>query len=301
MFMASVLIAGCGDLGSKVAELLLAAGHQVTGLRRSNSAATPKGMNNMQGDVTRAESLKSIAALKPEIVVYCVAASEQSDDNYRAAYVEGLRNVLVAALSGKQLKHVFFVSSTRVYGQKSDELLNEGIPAQPSDFGGQRLLQAEMLLKKLPCPATALRLTGIYGPGRNRMINLARQPNIWQAQNIWTNRIHRDDAARFIAFLIEKVQKAEAVDDCYIVTDNRPAPQWNVLLWIAQQLGVNTSKYQAPEVQGGKRMSNFRMRALGFELLHKDYQTGYGAMLNVKTAATPQAKAAVFPRVSKTD
>lgn len=297
MFMASVLIAGCGDLGSKTAELLLAAGHHVTGLRRNASTVLPAGVTQLQGDVTQAESLKSIAALKPEIVVYCVAASEQSDDNYRAVYVDGLRNVLVAALSGKQLKHVFFVSSTRVYGQKSDELLNEGIAALPSDFGGQRLLQAEMLLKKLPCPATALRLTGIYGPGRNRMITLARQPNVWQAQNIWTNRIHRDDAARFIAFLIEKVQRAEAIDDCYIVTDNRPAPQWSVLLWIARQLGVDTSKHQAPEVHGGKRMSNFRMRALGFELLHKDYQAGYGAMLNINTATPPQAKTAVFPKV----
>jgi nucleoside-diphosphate-sugar epimerase len=293
--MASVLIAGCGDLGCKLAELLVHAGHQVTGLRRS-ATPLPANVQAIRSDVTQPASLQELASIKPEILVYCVAASAQSDEHYRAVYVDGLRNVLTALLPGKSLKHVFFVSSTRVYGQDSDALLNESTPAEPADFGGQRLLQAEELLKRLRGSTTTLRLSGIYGPGRTRMIKLASQPELWQAQNPWTNRIHRDDAARFIEFLIARVAKKEAVDDCYIVTDNRPAPQWNVLLWIALRLGVNTGKYQAPAVRGGKRLSNFRMRALGFTLQYKDYEAGYGEMLNAMPA---QAKAvtAVFPKV----
>lgn len=293
--MASVLIAGCGDLGSKLAELLVTAGHQVTGLRRS-AAPLPAGVQLLRGDVTQATSLQGLTTLKPDILVYCVAANGQTDDQYRAAYVDGLRNVLMALLPSKSLRHVFFVSSTRVYGQQSDNLLNEDTPAEPNDFGGKRLMEAEMLLKRLRGPTTALRLTGIYGPGRTRMIKLASQPNLWQAQNPWTNRIHRDDAARFIEFLIARVVKKETVDDCYIVTDNRPAPQWNVLLWLANRLGVNTSQYAAPNVAGGKRLSNFRMRALGFTLQYKDYEAGYGDMLK---AMPTKAKAvtAVFPKV----
>ena len=279
--MASVLIAGCGDLGTKLAELLIRTGHHVTGLRRSVPPSNP-GIEMIQADVSQPDSLAAVKTCQPDILVYCVAASEQTDDNYRAIYVDGLRHVLMALAPGKNLKHIFFVSSTRVYGQKTDMLLNETSPAIPADFGGQRLLQAETMLQRLPLPATVLRLSGIYGPGRTRMIKLASQPQQWQAQNPWTNRIHRDDAARFIEFLISRVVNQEPVDDCYLVTDNRPAPQWSVLLWIARQLGVDVNRYRSPEVMGGKRISNFRMRALGFDLTHKDYQAGYGNMLKNK-------------------
>lgn len=273
-----VLIAGCGDLGSKLAELLVKIGMDVYGLRRGDAALT-SGVTAVRGDVTQPATLQALSAIKPQILVYCVAAGEQTDANYHAIYVDGLRNVLDQILPAQSLKHVFFVSSTRVYGQASDALLNEATPAQPADFGGKRLLEGEALLKNLPCPATTLRLSGIYGPGRTLMIRLAQQPQSWQPQNAWTNRIHRDDAARFIAFLVHRVLKNEAVEDCYIVTDNRPAPQWSVLMWLAGEMGVNLSVNAAPPVGGGKRLSNFRMRIDGFKLQYQDYRAGYASLL----------------------
>ena len=280
---AQILIVGCGDLGSILAANLAAQGHQVRGLRRT-ATAMPKGVLGLNGDVTKPETLTALPTLKPDFLVYCVAASEQSDENYRAIYVEGLRNVLQALIPSNSLKHVFFVSSTRVYGQKSDGVLNESIPAQPSDFGGKRLLEAENLLKNLPCPGTALRLSGIYAAGRTRMVEMAKDPKKWPTQNVWTNRIHRDDAASFIAFLIARILENnpdhEPIDDCYIVTDSRPTPQWKVLQWLAKRLKVDTSKLTEPEVKGGKRLSNFRMRALEFKLQYEDYRAGYETLLH---------------------
>ena len=276
--MPHVLIAGCGDLGSKLAELLVTYGAEVTGLRRS-AKPLPAGVRSFQGDVTQAESLQGLAEVKPDFLVYCVAAGEQSDENYHAIYVEGLYNVLLALAPAQSLKHVFFVSSTRVYGQKVETILNEAITAIPADFGGERLLEAEYLLAKLPCPSTVLRLSGIYGAGRTMMLKLASQPEKWQRLNPWTNRIHRDDAARFIAFLVDLVIKQEPVDPCYIVTDSRPAPQWVVLLWLAKQLKMDTNGLTAPAPAGGKRLSNFRMRLTGFELKYEDYRAGYATLL----------------------
>jgi nucleoside-diphosphate-sugar epimerase len=271
---AHILIAGCGNLGSALATLLLCHGHRVSSLRRSNSIL-PSGVQPLCGDVTQTESLRNLTAIKPDILVYCVSANAQTDDNYRAIYVDGLRNVLAELNKTSSLRHVFFVSSTRVYGQLTDEFLNEICPANPADFGGKRLLEAENLLNNLPYSGTVLRLSGIYGPGRNRMIKLASQPQAWPKQNSWTNHIHRDDAAAFIAFLVQRVLNDNPVDDCYIVTDGYPAPQYEVLMWLAAKLHIDVSSVAVPRVTGGKQLSNERMRSTGFELQYENHMKNW--------------------------
>lgn len=273
-----LLIAGCGDLGQAVATHLDPAVFDIHGLRRSRQPF-PKPMMAVRGDVTQPHSLQALHGLHPHLLLYCVAADAQTDDSYRAHYVDGLRNVL-QALDPGSLKQVFFVSSTRVYGQRTDALLDESTPALPADFGGERLLQAESLLQGLACPATVLRLSGIYGPGRTRMLRLARQPQNWPAENSWTNRIHRDDAAAFIAFLMRQAVAKQPLQDCYIVTDQRPSPQYEVLQWIATRFGVEVSSMPAPPVSGGKRLSNQRLLDTGFKLSYPDYRAGYAQLLD---------------------
>ena len=273
-----VLIVGCGDLGTELARRLKQDGLAPIGVRRSK--AKDAGFPCLQADVTNPSSLAALQNINPEFLVYCVAASAQTDENYRQHYVDGLRYVLEALRGASNLKHVFFVSSTRVYGQISEALLDEAVPASPSDFGGQRLLEAEALLANAhqAWTYTSLRLTGIYGPGRTRMLNLAASTSQWPQQNSWTNRIHRDDAAAFIQHLIQMKLRQQPLQDCYVVTDSCPAPQHEVLHWIAKQMGEDVAE-QMPPVAGGKRMSNQRMLATGFELRYPDYKAGYADLL----------------------
>ena len=274
-----VLIVGCGDLGIELAHLVKTHGLIPIGLRRSlNSDAS---FDSIQADVTHPNSLTVISNLNPDFLVYCVAASAQTDENYRLHYVEGLRNTLIALEGATNLKHIFFVSSTRMYGQTTAELLDENTVPQEMDFGGRRLLEAENLLKQpgRSWTHTALRLTGIYGPGRNRMLNIAANDSSWPTKNILTNRIHRDDAAAFIMHLIKMKMRGGEVQDCYVVTDSCPVSQYEVLNWIAAQMGIETSR-EDPKVVGGKRMSNERMLSTGFLLKYPDYKVGYLAMLN---------------------
>lgn len=271
-----ILIVGMGDLGTEVAMRLLAEGLQVVGVKRS--PLQHDAIKTIQADVTKAESLQALSALYPDILIYCVAASGQSDAEYKAAYVDGLRNVIATQQQNKNLQHVFFVSSTRVYGQDTQDLLNESIPAVPADFGGERLLEAERLLRALSCKTTVLRLSGIYGSGRLRMINLAKSAAAWPKQNSWSNRIHRDDAASFIVFLTKRALAAELVADCYIVTDSCPVPQYKVLNWIAERL--HCAQPEQLPVSGGKRLHNQRLLETGFKLQYPDYRVGYQALIN---------------------
>jgi nucleoside-diphosphate-sugar epimerase len=274
----NILIVGCGDLGCELGRRLLERGCVVTGVRRSDQPL-PYGIQTMQADVTDAQSCQVLQAISPQILVYCVAAHASTDESYQAHYVDGLHNVL-NSVSKSQLQHVFFVSSTRVYGQVTDDILDETIEAIPSDFGGERLLQGEYLLQSLACGATVLRLSGIYGPGRTRMIRLAGDVTNWPANNTWTNRIHRDDAAGFMGFLIQCVVQQQDIADCYIVTDHQPTSQHEVLLWIAQQLGVDTHAVTATAITGGKRLHSGRLQASGFEFQYPTYRQGYASLLD---------------------
>jgi len=277
--LAKVLIVGCGDLGGEIARLLSLSKHQVVGVRAS---VKPLGSNVqcIQADVTQEKTLTSLESLKPEVLIYCVAANAQTDESYNAHYVEGLRNVLATQVNNDALLHVFFVSSTRVYGQKSDAILDETTPAIPSDFGGKRLLEAESMIKHLSCNATSMRLSGIYGKGRLYLVNMAKDTNRWPHENAWSNRIHRDDAASFITFLCEMVMSKQPVADCYIVTDDMPTQQYEVLAWLAKKQGIDATHIKVPLVHGGKRLSNHRMRDTGFQLRYPNYQIGYSEILN---------------------
>ena len=271
-----VLIIGCGDLGTAVATQLVQSGIQTIGVRRSSHAID--GITMIQADVTQPATLEPLSLIQPEVLIYCVAANAQNDSAYKASYVDGLRHVLASQMHNPHLKHVFFVSSTRVYGQNTDTLVDESVDAIPADFGGERLLEAEKLLSMLTCHSTVLRLSGIYGPGRRRMINLVQSPDNWPRQNSWSNRIHRDDAAAFIVFLVKQVLAGSQPLACYIVTDSKPAAQYEVLNWIAAKLGVKAPQ-AIPVVEGGKRLSNSAMLASGFKLQYPEYQAGYQALL----------------------
>ncbi len=272
-----VLMVGCGDLGIATGTRLQQAGFTVAGARR-NTHALPNTFTAISADITRPDMLLSLAAFKPDILVYAVAANGRDDAAYQAAYVAGLQNTL-HALQGGQLQHALFVSSTRVYGESNGAWCDEQGDPQPADFGGERLWQAEQVLAQAPCATTALRLSGIYGPGRNRMLTLATEPARWPQDNRWTNRIHRDDAAAFIAYLVQRIATGHPLEACYNVTDDAPTPQHEVLQWLAQRQRIDANHRKAPDVSGGKRVSNRRLHDSGFVLGYPSFREGYGALL----------------------
>lgn len=271
-----ILIAGCGDLGIATAENLTSK-YQVLGLRRDISAL-PSTIQGIQGDVTQLDSLTQLNALSPNIVIYCASAGAQNDESYHAVYVQGLRNIL-QSINQQQLKHVFFVSSTRVYNGNTEEWIDESVPAKPNDFGGLRLLEAEQILSTLNCGHTVLRLSGIYGPGRTRMIKLAQTPAIWPPTNSWTNRIHRDDAAAFIAYLIAQLAQHKPIATMYIVTDGVPTPQYEVLLWLAEHLVIAHDAIEVPKVAGGKKLNNKKLIESQFLLAYATFKAGYLSLI----------------------
>ena len=277
----SVMIVGCGDVGGRLARQLLDHGWQVSGLRRS-VGQLPAGVLPVAADLSEAAIPAAWPARSPDYLVYCVAASQHDEAGYQAAYVEGLRLVLGwLAERGQRPRRIVFVSSSSVYGQADGEWIDERAATEPLGYSGRVMLEAEQLALHSGLPATIVRLTGIYGPGREWLLSQVRQGyRVAEAPPLYGNRIHAEDAAGLIAFLLQADARGEALDDCYIGVDDDPAPLASVVGWLREYMGVSEwSDEQRVRRTGSKRCSNARARALGWAPQYPSYKEGYAAIL----------------------
>ncbi|MGY2287970.1 SDR family oxidoreductase [Pseudomonas gingeri] len=277
----SVLIAGCGDVGSRLATQLLAGGWQVHGLRRSISRL-PEGVLGVAGDLFVEQRPAGWPGGALDYLVYCAAATDHDEAGYRAAYVEGLRHVLSwLGQSGQRPRRLLFVSSSSVYVQQQGEWVDETSPTEAEGYSGRLMLEAEQLALDSGIPASRVRLTGIYGPGREWLLTQVRRGyRVAVEPPLYGNRIHVDDAAGLLAFLLEADRAGKVLEDCYIGVDDAPAPLAEVVGWLREYLGVTEWDAESSVRRtGSKRCSNARARALGWVPRYASYREGYAAIL----------------------
>lgn len=289
--VASLLIAGCGDVGTRLGVRLAAGGWTVYGLRRS-VAALPAPIVPVAGDLQVDSCPSAWPAGQLDYLVYCAAATQHDEAGYRQAYVDGLRRVLDwLAQHGQKPRRLLFVSSSSVYGQQQGEWIDEHSPAVAEGYSGRVLREAETLALGSGIPATVVRLTGIYGPGRQWLLNQVRQGyRVASEPPLYGNRIHVDDAAGLLAFLLQADARGVALEDCYIGVDDAPAPLHEVVTWLRERLGVAHWAEQATVRRAGsKRCSNARARALGWAPQYPSYREGYAAILLEQVAGDSAA------------
>ncbi|AOE88179.1 SDR family oxidoreductase [Pseudomonas sp. TCU-HL1] len=278
---ASLLIAGCGDVGSRLAQRMLHTGWTVHGLRRQ-VAALPAGVLPVAGDLEQPACPVDWPTGPLDYLVYCVAASQHDEAGYRAAYVDGLRHVLAwLAQHGQKPRRLLFVSSSGVYGQRDGEWIDETAPAEAEGYSGRVMLEAERLALASGIPATRVRLTGIYGPGREWLLKQVRMGyRVVSEPPLYANRIHVDDCAGLLAHLLEADAAGTALEDCYIGVDDAPAPLHEVVGWLRERLGVTEwAEESTVRRSGSKRCSNARARALGWAPRYPSFREGYAAIL----------------------
>ena len=292
-----VVIAGCGYVGAELAERLARKGAEVVGLRRSGgpSRAFPSGgsIHYAEADLTKPRSLVH-GADGVELAVFAASADASTDDAYRRTYVEGLRHFLDAlVLARAPVRRLVFVSSTSVYADHDGAWVDEDTPANASHFTGARTLEAEAIALASPCSSVILRLGGIYGPGRARMVeSVARgEAKRTGGPERVVNRIHRNDAAGALAHLLT----LEDPERIYLGVDDEPACTNSVITFIARAMALPepplTSDEHAP--QGGhgghKRCRNTRLVASGYRFQFPTYREGYGALVHASRSVASAA------------
>jgi nucleoside-diphosphate-sugar epimerase len=275
--MARILIVGAGDVGGRVAVLLAEQSHRVWALRRSmpEQRQPLAGVQTLVADVTRPETLTQLPE-NLDVVITALSPGESGEAAYRRVYVEGTRHLL-QALEGQNVIRHFWVSSTSVYGEQNGGWIDDSTPVDASSPTTDALIAAEAVAKASSIPCTLVRFGGLYGPGRHWLLRWVSSGRAMQSQPpVWSNRIHVEDAAGFLAHLAMLALRGETLHDSYIGVDDAPSAQHEVLTWLAQQLGCAVP----PEVteisaQRGKRLRNTRLRASGYALRYPSFREGY--------------------------
>ncbi|MCG8458793.1 MAG: sugar nucleotide-binding protein, partial [Holophagales bacterium] len=198
----TVLIAGCGQLGTEAGLGLVAEGHRVHGLRRSAGRLPPE-LSPISADLSDPPSLAHLP--RAEVVLFILTPGSFDDGAYRRAYVDNLRRLLDTLGQRDALpRRLVYVSSTSVYGQADGSWVDENSATEPSGFSGRRLLEGEALTAGSGVEeVVAVRFGGIYGPTRTRLLrNVENGAAVCHDDPpIWTNRIHATDAARILGHL----------------------------------------------------------------------------------------------------
>jgi nucleoside-diphosphate-sugar epimerase len=188
------------------------------------------------------------------------------------------------------LRWIGYLSTVGVYGDHDGAWVTEESECRPRpgrsrDFRLEAESEWRSFAAQLGATLAILRLSGIYGPGRNAFVNLANGTarRIIKPGQIF-NRIHVDDIAGALRHLA-----AGEVAGVFNVTDDEPSPPQDVVSFAAALMGVEPP----PEIDFAaadlspmarsfygetKRVSNARLKAAGYAFCRPDYRTALTAM-----------------------
>lgn len=158
--MRAMVIGGAGFIGSHLCDALLADGHKVVCVDNF-SLGTKKNIEHLQGkeafavyeaDVADKETLERIFEKRNTEIVYHLAANSDiqastlnPDVEYKNTYTTTY-NVLYC-MRKFDIKKLFFASTSAVYGDKRDVLLDENTPnLSPISYYGAAKLGSEALI-----------------------------------------------------------------------------------------------------------------------------------------------------------
>jgi nucleoside-diphosphate-sugar epimerase len=279
--MARLLIIGCGATGMQLAQVLSSKGHEVTGLKR-NPPTSDAEFNYFAADITSEKALEKLDN-DFDAVFFMVSARSRTEKSYRDIYETGLDNLLV-----KFARHPWiFVSSTSVYNQSKGEWVEEASIAQADTPTSRLIRQAEQKLTVLNPNNIVVRFSGIYGPGREYLLRMAQQAlSIQQQPPYFTNRIHQRDCVEVLVFLLEQRLAGVTLEQCYLASDDNPAPLWEVMTWLSEQSHCQPPlvKVVGEDAVMNKRCCNRRLKALGYKFRYPGYKEGYSELIKSLTS-----------------
>ena len=280
--MKKILIAGCGYLGTALGGKLARAGCKVWGVRRDPAAAPVLKKANIEpltGDLTDQKFLDALPSA--DYVLFCASPSRPSD-NYEMTYLQAAKS-LADHYWKDSLKKFIFISSTSVYSTTDGSWVDEVTdPLKPGHQDATAVSHAKILLDAekavLECahPAVIFRLSGFYGPGRNRIRPILEGKFKPALSDELTNRIYVDDAVNGIQLLLEKGKPGEI----YLGADDAPSTQREFYTWLYDQLKLplpegGTDRMPATKVRH-QSASGFVHSALGDGFAEALWRTSAG-------------------------
>lgn len=274
-----MIIFGCGYSGAAIAQAAISAGATTVGTARTDDKAgalETQGMRGMVFDGTVLSEAMIAELAKATHLVQSIPPGADGDP--------------LLQLVGGQLRElcpklvwIGYLSTVGVYGDQEGGWVDEDTPCHPKLGRSQERVDAETAWlaegKAAGLPVAVLRLAGIYGPGRNAFVNLAKGSarRIVKKDQVF-NRIRVEDIAGVTLFLAEATQGG-----VFNITDDEPAPPQDVISRAASLMGVEPPPEQAFETadmtpmarsfySSNKKVSNRRIGELGYRFRFPEYR-----------------------------
>lgn len=280
----TIFIFGAGYSGKAFAQIASAGGSKVVGTTRSPEkfeALRQAGMTPLLFGGALTPDIEAALARTTHLVV-STAPDEEGDPVLNAAR-ENIAHKMPA------LQWVGYLSTVGVYGDHGGGWVDETVECRPVSRRSVLRVAAEQawlaLGQEIGRPVAVLRLSGIYGPGRNAFVNLQNgtaKRLVKQGQVF--NRIHRDDIGGALAHLGKK-----KLGGIFNVTDDLPAPPQDVVAYAAQLTGVEPPPeiaFETAELSPmarsfygeNKRVSNRAIKSTGYRFQFPDYRSALERM-----------------------
>jgi 2-alkyl-3-oxoalkanoate reductase len=308
-----VFVAGAsGAIGRPLVPKLIAAGHEVTGMTRSEERAEDvraAGADAAVVDVFDAEALRAaVSAARPDVIVHELTALPdridfRKEDTYAATNrvrTEGTRNLIEAARAAGARR---FVSQSIAFAYRldgeglkteDDPLLTEAPGAFGSGVSALREMEG-MVLGSDGLDGLVLRYGFFYGPGTyyaddgtsTADIRRRRMPIVGKGTGTFSF-IHVDDAADATVAAVER-----GAPGVYNIVDDEPAPMREWVPVLAKAAGAKPPR-RVPvwlaRFVAGKDVSNFAVelrgvsnekakRELGWQPAHPSWRSGFAETL----------------------
>lgn len=283
--MSNWLIFGAGFSGLEIGRQLSSRGFSVAGTTRSIdkfSKLKASGLEPFQFDGSNFSPELRARLENVTHLVMSIGPDEGGDP-----LLPG-NTVLLGSLL-PNLKWIAYLSTVGVYGDHDGAWVDENTPCKPVSKRSIDRLRTEAdwrdFADSRSAPLVILRLSGIYGPGRNGFCNLEKgtAKRVVKPGQIF-NRIHIEDIAGAVLHL-----SAANRGGIFNVTDSEPAPPQDVVTFCAGLMGItpppeiayddaNMSPMARSFYGEVKRVSNEKLRSCGYEFKNPDYRTAFTKM-----------------------
>jgi nucleoside-diphosphate-sugar epimerase len=275
-----IFIFGAGYSGRAFGRRMAGKAAVIAGTTRSAGKLDALSRDGLRPVLFDGETLSAEAiALLAETTHLVVSAGPQGGED---PVLSAARATILSTMPA--LEWIGYLSTVGVYGDHDGAWVTEESECRPSAQRSTERLEAEAgwldLGRMRGVPVAVLRLSGIYGPGRNALVNLANgtAKRVIREGQVF-NRIHVGDIAAALEHL-----GGRRLGGVFNVTDDRPCPPQDVIAFAAGLMGVEPPpevRFEDAEMSPmalsfwgeNKRVSNAKIKGTGFDFGYPDYET----------------------------
>ncbi len=230
--MSKIFCFGLGFTGNEIAKYFLINNWSITGTVRNPIQDRDKNIKLVQYDPINGHIDLSGELEEVHTIIISISPNDLGD----VVLNHNCEDIINARSS---IKRIIYLSSTSVYGDADGRTVNEDSKINPQSIMASNRCKAEeqwtKFCSKHSIPLDILRLSGIYGKGRNQiryLLNGSARRIIKEGHLF--NRIHVEDIAKIVYQLTKISHRSEIFN----ISDDLPSPSNTVIEYAAELLKI---------------------------------------------------------------